>query len=410
MKITFGYLGLSLLFASIALGQGVPVLQNPTGNQTINQPGTTTLNVNTLSVNTLSVNRLESIRYADQFASGSSSTGGIQEAINDLPSNGGVVILPAGVTTVTQSIIITKPVILRGHGMGGLSALGNGISFFTPSAILSQISNGDMIVVQSPPPIPNCNPNTDLIPELSGVVLEDFQVQGRGKNGGQGVGCGIHFVGSNNCSLMRKVTINRVFSNNNTDCGLLVSDQVFQISISNSQFIYNNIDGIRLTTTGLNGEISQVTLRDVTTDMNGRDGLRMEQNVADVSIFGGTFADSIQNGLGVYNSSPSTIVGATVKIFGAHFENNNGGISIGGGSGHVIRDNIVISSGNTGISIWTPTSNVAAIIEGNVLSGNGLDIYVDPASHNVLIGPQASTNFTVMNDGPSTARVAVVPF
>lgn len=409
MKLIVRCIFPSLLLTSIvpAQQQPIPVNQNPGASQTIVQP------LNPMGVPTMfSVNRFETIRYAEQFASGS-STGGIQEAISDLGPNGGEVVLPAGPTTVTSTIHIKTPILLRGHGMGGFSVLGSGISFSTPSTIVSQIPTGDVISVEAPTPPSGCNPSnpSGLIPELDGVVLEDFQVSGRGKNGGQGVGCGIHFVGGNNCNPMRKVSINRVFSNNNTDCGLEVSDLVFQISIINSQFTFNNIDGIRLITTNVNGQVSQVTLHDVTTDLNGRDGLRIEQNVGDVSVFGGTFADSGQNGLGVYNSSPSTIPGASVKVFGAHFESNtNGGISIGGGSGHVIQGNVIVTTANTGIAIWTPTSQVGAIIEGNVLSGNHLDIYVDPASQNVLIGPQASVNYTVLNDGPSTARVAVVPF
>lgn len=46
------------------------------------------------------------IRYADEFAVGS-STGGIQEAINDLPSTGGVVYVGGGDKTITASVDCT---------------------------------------------------------------------------------------------------------------------------------------------------------------------------------------------------------------------------------------------------------------------------------------------------------------
>jgi len=94
------------LLSTMAYSQAVYVLQNPTSSQTIAQPSGTTF----------SVNRMENIRFAEQFASGS-STGGIQEAINDLP-NGGTVMLPASTITITSTINITHGVTVRGHGLG----------------------------------------------------------------------------------------------------------------------------------------------------------------------------------------------------------------------------------------------------------------------------------------------------
>lgn len=72
-----------------------PVLLAPVGNQTVVQPSGTNL----------LVNRFENIRFADQFATGS-STGGIQEAINDLGTNGGTIVLPRGTTNITSTIVI----------------------------------------------------------------------------------------------------------------------------------------------------------------------------------------------------------------------------------------------------------------------------------------------------------------
>ncbi len=106
------------MLSSLAYSQAViPVLQNPTSSQTIVQPSGTTL----------SVNRMENIRYAEQFANaplcnsacacggGASATGGIQEAICDLPS-GGTVIIPPGTTTISTTVAVNKPVKIVGYG------------------------------------------------------------------------------------------------------------------------------------------------------------------------------------------------------------------------------------------------------------------------------------------------------
>jgi hypothetical protein len=77
--------------------------------------------VQTFSVQALAKN-LNNIRFADQFATGS-STGGIQEAVNDLPSTGGIVYLPYGATNVISTINIAKDnVLLIGHGSYGIMA------------------------------------------------------------------------------------------------------------------------------------------------------------------------------------------------------------------------------------------------------------------------------------------------
>ncbi len=60
---------------------------------------------------------LGQVRYADQFADGGSTTGGIQEAIDDLPSAGGVVQLSANTTyTISTAIDLEQGIWLRGGG------------------------------------------------------------------------------------------------------------------------------------------------------------------------------------------------------------------------------------------------------------------------------------------------------
>jgi parallel beta-helix repeat protein len=161
MKKMHGCSVLCILFASLAYGQNAqPVLQHPVASQTINQPTGTTL----------SVNRMENIRYAEQFANGS-STGGIQEAINDLP-NGGTVVLPVGTITTTATVVVGNPVIIRGHGFNAQEALG---AF--GSIVNFNSASGDVFLVNA-----------------SGVVMQDFTITRPA--GIAASGAGVHMAGS----------------------------------------------------------------------------------------------------------------------------------------------------------------------------------------------------------------------
>lgn len=88
------------------------------------------------------------VRFADEFKYGS-STGGIQEAINDLPTAGGTVVLSGGTTYSTSAAItVANDVHIRGAGVGASIVKGaNGTthSIFAPSST-SRISFRDLTV------------------------------------------------------------------------------------------------------------------------------------------------------------------------------------------------------------------------------------------------------------------------
>lgn len=71
------------------------------------------------------------VRYADSFANGS-STGGIQEAINDLPSSGGAIVLSGGTTyTPTAATTLKSNLLIEGNGATIQRSTGlNGLSIF----------------------------------------------------------------------------------------------------------------------------------------------------------------------------------------------------------------------------------------------------------------------------------------
>jgi|SRR5579864_248146 len=104
-------LGLLALFPLVTLPSGFAqnIVANPSGNQTIVQPGTLAQN----NATTLSVNRFENIRYADQFPT-------LQRAINDTPPGGTLVVPPGYSTTLPDSdgncVNIGASIVLRFAG------------------------------------------------------------------------------------------------------------------------------------------------------------------------------------------------------------------------------------------------------------------------------------------------------
>lgn len=78
------------------------------------------------------------IRYADEFQY-ASSTGGIQEAVSDLPTAGGVVVLSGGATyTTSATISLANDVHIRGAGIGATivkGAAGTTHHIFTASSV-----------------------------------------------------------------------------------------------------------------------------------------------------------------------------------------------------------------------------------------------------------------------------------
>jgi hypothetical protein len=125
---------------------------------------------------------MENIRFAEQFASGS-STGGIQEAINDL-TNGGTVMLPAGTTIISATITVGESVKIVGHGWG-------------ETAVTSTQTSGDEFLVT-----------------VGGVILEDFAIT-RSTQGTSGAG--VHFSCSCNELQLLRMRVNGQYNGVVTD-------------------------------------------------------------------------------------------------------------------------------------------------------------------------------------------------
>lgn len=100
-------------------------------------------------------------------------TAGIQEAINNLPAIGGVVNIPAGNNTISSSIIVNKPCLIRGEGDASVVVLANN-------------SNVDMFVLPA---------------NQTDVIMRDFVIDGNYANNataGHGIFC---MDGNHDCVL-----------------------------------------------------------------------------------------------------------------------------------------------------------------------------------------------------------------
>jgi len=87
------------------------------------------------------------VRYADEFATGS-STGGIQEAINDLPTAGGTVILSGGITyapTVATTLISSLTILGNGATIQRVASLDALSIFKDAGSALSKITIRDIV-------------------------------------------------------------------------------------------------------------------------------------------------------------------------------------------------------------------------------------------------------------------------
>jgi|GEM_PF-6692510 hypothetical protein len=113
---------LIIALSTITLAQNIVV--NPTATQTITQPASTTFNIN----------RFENIRFADQF-------GSLQNAVNDAPSGGTVMVPPGYTETLSQDLTLNKPIVVWFAGSATINQAGHQVIIPAGTSYVSIISN-----------------------------------------------------------------------------------------------------------------------------------------------------------------------------------------------------------------------------------------------------------------------------
>lgn len=352
------------------LGHGSTTVTNPAGG--------------TMSGSKIGIHSLlgENVFSATDFAAGS-VTGGIQEAIDHCPADGGRVIIPPGITSINSGISITKPIVLQGHGMSGLSDSVS--SFFNASVIKNLSTSADAITITRP-----------AGNFLSGVTLEDFSIFGNKNIGGASTGSGIVFDGGS--GGMRGVSLSRVNVRQAKEHGIKILNNSFMLTLTGVQCLDNGLDGINASATV--GGTGQIWFYGVQCDLNDRSGIRFDTGCGgEMSIFGGSFSDSGVHGIHVN----STLM--QLKCYGAHFEGNvSCGIKLDASAGHRIDGGVFLTN-DTGISITGSATAVLndAIITACEFSGNVTkDIVVGASAKNVVIGIQSENTVTVTDNGTNT--------
>lgn len=306
------------------------------------------------------VPRLNNIRFADQFSNGS-VTCGIQEAINDLPSSGGLVLLPnTNTTPCTISsglpIVISKPVILSGHGAGGLNDTSTFDTYLSGTVITNGTTSSDVFQVT----VPASN-------FVEGVVFKDFHIIGNKSVPSATGGNDITLVGGASTTNIRNVTLDRMLLSDAKGCNLKITDNAYMVNIDNSRFYRAASHGICIAnaSSGIPGQIDGIGVR---SDLNGGDALNVNgSNVSTMNFFGSTFADST-NGVNIVVGSPT----AQFNCNGCNFEkNSNAGVLISDGYGHYISNSTFIGDGVQLYGIYVNPPAAANFVSNQItLAGN----------------------------------------
>jgi len=192
-----------------------------------------------------------------------STTCGIQEAENAVPSTGGVIVMPPGNCNFTSDITISKPTILLGQGGGGYLDSSTFTTFSAPTilvkngtaslkvvpaagttlsgvtfknfAITSNAASGDLIVLGNP---------ASTTAYLRNVAIQDMTIY-------KSLGFGLKVAGN-----LQKLNIDRTEFDNNTSGGFTVSNVagvvVDALNVTDSAFQHNSGDGVTLDCAGVN--------------------------------------------------------------------------------------------------------------------------------------------------------------
>jgi hypothetical protein len=311
---------------------------------------------------------LNTIRFADQFSS-------IQAAINDLPSAGGTVFIPAGTFDcgAPTNIVINKPVNLVGAGAG--DAYG---SLGAATILTNSTQSVPCITVQA---------NAGF-----GAKIADFAIRGNSSVGGAtALADNILLKGSTTTGGLWNIKIENVLSTFAKGSGVHITNTAFMVQIKDSFFQQNSGNGILVDGALGAGIPSQIGIYGTHIWNNGGDCILQAGAAQDLTMFGGSLANC-QNG---YHTAPGAI-NATARFFGVNFEqNNNAGALFEDGYGYEIADSQFLADDTSRYAVYAnfPAGTSPDLIQlqmrNNILGRSIVkDVYIGPGAHHVIIWPQ----------------------
>jgi parallel beta-helix repeat protein len=305
---------------------------------------------------------------ADYVCDGTADQEEINQAINDLPTFGGRVLLLEGTYNISSPITILKNnVTLEGQGAGTKLFLVNG-------------ANCDVIRVG--------NGGT----ALQGVKIANLKIDGNKNN--QSSSCyGIFFYGYSG-GLITQSSVENCIINNFNYYGIVLAFSNNNIIIRN-QLSLNFVGAIYLS------EACYNTITGNQVNSNGGIGIYLNSS-RNNTITGNQVNSNFSQGIYIVNSHYNTITGNQVN------SNYSQGIYLSAAFDNIVTENYIKSNNSDGIRLESADSN---IIIGNRCQGNsgyGINIY-DSASDNNLVVKNYLTGNTAgsLNDnGTGTIKGA----
>jgi len=343
-----------------------------------------------------SLKNLEGIRFAADFAVGS-TTCGIAEAYAALPSNGGKIILQSGNCSASGwPVTIQKPLVIEGQGMGGPKDPGTNANLVAGSSLINKSTGNTMFVISLSGT------------SLEGVTFRDFAMIGNKMIGGATAGDCVDINGGTPAQQVRAISFHNFQCNQPKGSGFVIQDNAFMINFDNvhvdqsGSHCYVLKDGVNL---GVN---SQIHFLQSTGDLCGGNNASFSPGTADgwnisgstsrgVDIITSTLADS-NNGINVVAGAVNT----GIHVTNSNFETNRScDISLNDGFGHYIIGSTLLGTGVGARGICTNmpggagTTNIQLIVQGNNINSHTVqDVTIGATQHTCLLLPGAQNSYS----------------
>jgi hypothetical protein len=299
---------------------------------------------------------IEQVRYADQFP-GADIGAQVMNAYANLPSNGGVIEIPSAATCQSFStpIVFSKPIILRGQGIGTFSP--NQTNYgVEPTCLQWTPTSGAALTIALP--------SSQV---LSGLVLENFAL-----HGSLGTASGVLLQGGSSATQLDNIYFRDMVVKNFYN-GIVVRDNAYLLKAYGVQTIANGHNGWDVDVDGAGGLPSQLRFFDCLSLQNGYIGFNIV-----------TAADSEFHGVTASNNVYGIVSSPLVHIFGGMFESNSTtGIWLMGPSSVVVGA-MIPNNGSYGIAVSPAATH--SVLTGVLQGTNTLDdVYIDPAAVDIML-------------------------
>ncbi|HEV7674409.1 MAG TPA: hypothetical protein VGQ12_07760 [Candidatus Angelobacter sp.] len=337
------------------------------------------------------------IRYACNYVIGS-TTCGVQEAYNDLPAFGGVIVIQSGnCSAAGWPVTIQKPVVIEGQGMGGPSDPGTNATIVAGSSLTNTSTGNSFFVI-------SLGGGTSV----EGVTFRDFAMIGNKTVGGATAGDCVDINGGSGSTQVRALSFENIQCNQPKGSGFVIKDNAFMINFLNvhvdqsGSHCYVLKDGV---SSGVN---SQIHFLQSTADLCGGNNASFNPGTADgwnisgatsrgIDMVASTAADS-NNGINVAAGAVNT----QLHVTNSDFETNTTcDVNLNDGFGHLLTGNTLLgtSVGARGLCTAFPvgaaTQLTQFILIGNNINGHTVqDVTIGANTKNCVIFPQAQNNYS----------------